>query len=75
MKYVEALIGPDTVNTVPVETLEAYRDHGDPETPSGADLDLAREVMEKLPDLGIAVDAVTQQLDDRSRRSTSRSTS
>ena len=30
VKYVEALIGPDTVNTVPVETLDAYRDHGDP---------------------------------------------
>ena len=32
--YVEALIGPDTVNTVPVETLDAYRDHGDPTRPA-----------------------------------------
>ena len=30
VKYVEALIGPDTVNTAPVETLDAYRDHGEP---------------------------------------------
>lgn len=30
VKYVEALIGPDTVNTAPLETLDAYRDHGDP---------------------------------------------
>jgi len=30
VKYIEALIGPDTVNTVPLETMEAYRDHGEP---------------------------------------------
>ena len=30
VKYIDSLIGPDTVNTVPVETLDAYRDHGDP---------------------------------------------
>jgi transaldolase len=30
VKYVEALIGPDTMNTTPVETLGAYRDHGEP---------------------------------------------
>ena len=64
VKYVEALIGPNTVNTVPMETLEAYRDHGDPEPRLERDLDLAREVMEKLPDLGIAVDAVTQRLEE-----------
>ena len=31
VKYIEALIGPETVNTVPRETLDAYRDHGAPE--------------------------------------------
>ena len=30
VKYIEAIIGRDTVNTVPVETLDAYRDHGEP---------------------------------------------
>ena len=30
LKYVETLIGPDTINTVTVETLDAYRDHGEP---------------------------------------------
>ena len=34
VKYIESLIGPDTVNTVPVETLDAYRDHGDPKARS-----------------------------------------
>ena len=34
VKYVEALIGPDTVNTVPLETLDAYRDHGEPKSGS-----------------------------------------
>ena len=64
VKYVEALIGPDTVNTVPMETLDAYRDHGDPEPRLERDLDLAREVMAKLPDLGIAMNSVTQQLEE-----------
>ena len=34
VKYVEALIGPDTVDTVPLETLNAYRDHGEPKSPA-----------------------------------------
>ena len=34
VKYVEALIGPETVNTAPLETLDAYRDHGEPKARS-----------------------------------------
>jgi transaldolase len=30
VKYIEALIGPETINTIPLETLNAYRDHGNP---------------------------------------------
>ena len=64
VKYIEALIGPDTVNTVPVETLNAYRDHGDPkirleQDVAGASMDLAR-----LPELGLNIDLLTQQLED-----------
>ena len=64
VKYVEALIGPDTVNTVPMETLNAYRDHGDPELRLEENLDEAKRVMEQLPVLGIDIDEVTRQLED-----------
>jgi len=64
VKYVEALIGPDTVNTVPLETLDAYRDHGVPKVRLDQDLKEAAQVLERLPELGINIDNVTQQLED-----------
>ena len=64
LKYVEALIGADTVNTVPVETLDAYRDHGDPKIRIEEDVERAGQLLARLPELGINLDAVTQQLED-----------
>lgn len=64
VKYVEALIGPETVNTVPIETLVAYRDHGEPKARLEEDVEEARWVLERLPELGISLDNVTQQLED-----------
>jgi len=64
VKYVEALIGPDTVNTVPVETLDAYRDHGEPKARLEQEITGARRVLERLPELGISIDKVTRQLED-----------
>ena len=64
VKYVEALIGPDTVNTAPMETLDAYRDHGEPKARLEQDVDEARWVLERLPELGIGIDNVTRQLED-----------
>ncbi|MBN2437989.1 MAG: transaldolase, partial [Deltaproteobacteria bacterium] len=64
VKYVEALIGPDTVNTVPLETLDAYRDHGEPKARLEEDVTEARRVMERLPELGVHIDKMTQQLED-----------
>ena len=63
-KYVEALIGPDTVDTVPLETVEAFRDHGVASATLEAGLDKATEILAKLPSLGIDLAAVTQQLED-----------
>jgi len=63
-KYVEALIGPETINTVPRKTLDAYRDHGDPEERLETDLDESRQVLEQLVEIGIAIDAVTAQLEE-----------
>jgi transaldolase len=64
VKYMEALTGPDTVNTVPFETLSAYRDHGKPEARIDRDTAQAALILERLSDLGIGIDAVTQQLED-----------
>jgi transaldolase/glucose-6-phosphate isomerase len=64
VKYVEPLIGQQTVNTVPQETLNAYRDHGNPALRLEEDLEEAREVLSLLPQLGIDIDEVTQQLED-----------
>jgi transaldolase len=64
VRYVEALIGPDTVDTVPLETLDAYRDHGEPRVRLERDVEEARWAMSRLPDLGIDIDKVTQQLED-----------
>ena len=64
VKYVEALIGPETVNTVPPDTLDAYRDHGRPEVRLDTGLDAAARTIEALGTLGIDLDAVTAQLED-----------
>ena len=64
VKYVEPLIGPETVNTLPLETVDAYRDHGEPKLRIEDDLDHAREVLELLPRLDIDIDQVTAQLVD-----------
>ena len=63
-KYIEPLIGPETVNTVPPEVIVAYRDHGDPKSRLEQNVDEARRVLELLPELGISIDHVTQQLED-----------
>jgi transaldolase len=64
VKYIEALIGSDTVNTAPMETLDAYRDHGEPKLRLEKDVKEARWVLERLPELGISIDNVTRQLED-----------
>jgi len=61
--YVEALIGPDTVNTMPPATLRAYKDHGHPEDRLGQALDRARGVIAQLAQFGIDMEAVTQRLE------------
>jgi transaldolase len=63
-KYLEALIGPDTINTVPIETLNAYRDHGHPELSLDQKVPEAYQLLEGLSSVGIDLDAVTQQLED-----------
>jgi len=64
VKYIEELIGSDTVNTVPLETINAYRDHGDPQLRLAQDVGEANWIMAQLQELGISIDKVTQQLED-----------
>lgn len=64
VKYVDALIGPDTVDTVPMETLDAYRDHGNPADRLEDDLDKATETLERIKQAGLDLAALTQQLED-----------
>src|SRR3954465_1276872 len=54
--YVEELIGPDTVNTMPVATVEAFQDHGEAEARLEQDVDEAHELMKKLEDVGVDYD-------------------
>ena len=60
--YIEALIGPDTVNTMPLATIEAFADHGEVRRAVDTDLDQARGDLANLQELGIDLEAVTEQL-------------
>jgi transaldolase len=60
--YVEELIGPDTVNTLPVVTMDAFRDHGEPRASLLEDVEGAERVFAELAAIGVDIDAVTQEL-------------
>ena len=62
--YVDSLVGPHTVNTVPPKTLEAFRDHGVPEETISNDMDKARALFDQLEAEGVSMDVVTQELED-----------
>jgi transaldolase len=61
--YVEELIGPDTVNTMPEETIEAYQDHGDPQPRLQSGLADAHKLFDDLRAAGIDYDDVTDTLE------------
>ncbi len=60
--YIEEMIGPDTVNTVPPATLDAFRDHGKPRQSLTENLDGARKTMADLARVGIVMKNVTDKL-------------
>ena len=64
IKYVESLIGRETINTMPPETLDAYRDHGKPLSQLEEGTQEAYRVLETLSQAGVDLDASTQQLED-----------
>jgi len=61
--YVEALIGAHTVNTLPPQTLEAYKDHGVPEPRVHLSMERARQVITQLAQHGIDLTAITARLE------------
>lgn len=61
--YVEELMGPDTVNTVPPKTMDAFRDHGVVENRLQQNLTEAQTTLDKLADLGIDLGQITAQLE------------
>ncbi len=61
--YVEELIGPETVNTMPEETIEAYQDHGEVALTLESDLDEARRVFERVGEAGVDYDDVVAVLE------------
>ena len=62
--YVEELIAPDTVNTLPPSTMDAFRDHGRVRASLEENVDQARQIMATLDRCGISIDAVTAKLVD-----------
>jgi transaldolase/glucose-6-phosphate isomerase len=60
--YVEELIGPDTVNTMPPATLDAFRDHGRPRASLAEDVEAAADTMAALAETGISIKDVTDKL-------------
>jgi transaldolase/transaldolase/glucose-6-phosphate isomerase len=63
-KYVAALIGPETVNTVPLETINAFRDHGVAKNRLEKKLKKAKKVLATLKENGINIDLITQKLEE-----------
>lgn len=63
VKYVEALLGPDTINTLPVETIDAFRHHGKAVSQLQNNLIHSKYVLQQLKDNGINIDNITQKLE------------
>lgn len=64
IRYIEALIGVDTVNTITLDTMNAYRNHGDPKPRIEYDIEGSRQILQNLHSVGINIDNIAQQLED-----------
>ena len=62
--YVESIIGKDTINTLPMETIDAFRDHGKAVETLTTNVEEANNVMDELKENGIDIDKITQKLED-----------
>jgi transaldolase len=64
-KYVEPLVGRETINTLPTETLVAYRDHGDPARRLAKEVDEAHAALARLGAVGLSLDDATRTLEEQ----------
>lgn len=71
--YVDGLIGPETVNTMPPKTIDAFRDHGHLSQSLEENVDEAQLILDNLVELGIDLNDVTEQLQEDGVKSFSRS--
>jgi transaldolase len=62
VKYVEELIGPDTVNTIPQVTLDAFRDHGKPRLSLEENLAIVEDVLSRMERAGVDLEEVCETL-------------
>jgi transaldolase len=62
--YVDALIGPESINTMPLETIEAFQDHGTVALTVEEHLDEAHSLFRELEKVGVDVDDVTETLEE-----------
>ncbi|MBF0488623.1 MAG: transaldolase [Nitrospirae bacterium] len=62
--YVDSLIGPGTINTMPVDTVKAFKDHGKVLRTIDADLKAVDETLSSLMELNINIESIAQQLED-----------
>jgi transaldolase/glucose-6-phosphate isomerase len=69
IKYVEELIGPESVNTLPETTIEAFRDHGQAKVTVTGNLEDSEKVFRELGASGIDIDEVTEQLENEGVKS------
>ena len=60
----EALIGPYTINTLPLATIDAFRDHGKAVADLENNLPKATQELQELTDHGISIDSITQKLEE-----------
>jgi transaldolase len=63
--YVDSLIGPDTVNTMPEDTIEAFLDHGSVARTVDAEPDDAQRTLDALAEVGVDLDDVAEVLEDQ----------
>jgi transaldolase len=73
LAYVDTLIGPDTVNTLPDATIAAFQDHGTVARTIDADPDHSRRALDRLAELGIDMADVAKTLEDEGVASFSKS--
>jgi len=64
VKYVEALIGNETINTLPLKTIRAFNDHGNAASRLDSNIESATSVLAQLNDKGIDINIITQKLED-----------